>query len=245
MTLLEDSNDDSEDTTMDTDASRCLWALYYGRCPNLITLGCIHLPVSLNCAWGVLSEGPYRAADVVNLLKTGVPKGDTDEDVEWRSVMQWASTGQPFQQQEHPDEGGDTDSSEEEIEEVTGPQTPKPKGKTNKQRQKEQEKAECELQKQEEVRERQRKREEKEKEKKAKEDERANRNRKEEEDKQATVAVAASPSQKNTHSPAVAGYLGTSREGWTAQEWWQDQRQVSGTPTYHKWHGCHRTITDI
>ena len=78
---------------MDVDASCCLWTLYYGRRPELISLGCIHLPGALNCTWGVLSDGAYNAVDVVNLLKTSVRKGDTDEDVEWRSVMQWASTG--------------------------------------------------------------------------------------------------------------------------------------------------------
>ena len=148
---------------MDMDASRCLWALYYGRRPDLISLGCIHLPVPLNCAWGVLSDGPYNAVDVVNLLKTSVRKGDTEEDIEWRGVMKGASTGQLlFQQHESPDQVAEADNSEEKVEEVMDPQTPKPKGKTNKQRQQEQEKA-----KQEEAQERQHKREEKEKEKKA------------------------------------------------------------------------------
>ena len=96
VNLLEDPNDDSDDTHMDVDASRCLWALYYGRRPDLISLGYIHLPVTLNCAWGVLCDGPYNAADVVNLLKTSVRKGDTEEDVESRSAMHWASTGQPL-----------------------------------------------------------------------------------------------------------------------------------------------------
>ena len=40
------------------DASRCLWALYYGCRPNLMSLGCIHLAVPSNCAWGVLSVVP-------------------------------------------------------------------------------------------------------------------------------------------------------------------------------------------
>ena len=71
----------------------CLSALYYGRRPDLISLGCIHLSVPLSCAWGVLFDGPYNAADVVNVLKTSVRKGDTEKDVEWRSVMHWASTG--------------------------------------------------------------------------------------------------------------------------------------------------------
>ena len=93
VNLLEDPNDDSDDTHMDVDALRCLWAPYYGGRPDLISLGCIHLLVPLNCAWGVLSDGPYNAIDVVNLLKTSVRKGDTEEDVEWRSVMHWASTG--------------------------------------------------------------------------------------------------------------------------------------------------------
>ena len=53
VNLLEDRNDDSGDMHMDVDASRCLWARYYDRRPDLITLGCIHLPVPLNCAWGV------------------------------------------------------------------------------------------------------------------------------------------------------------------------------------------------
>ena len=168
VNLLEDPNDDSDDTHMDGDASRCLWALYYGRRPDLISLGCIHLPVPLNCAWGVLSDCPYNAADVVNVLKTSVRKGDTEEDVEWRSVIQWASTGQPlFQQQESLDHAADADTSVSAFEEVPDPQTPKPKGKTDKQRQKWQEKAERELRKQEEARERQRKKQEKEKEKKA------------------------------------------------------------------------------
>ena len=211
VNLLEDPNDDSDDTHMDVDASRCLWALYYGRRPDLISLGCINLPVPLNCAWGVLPDGPYNAADVVNLLKTSVRKGDTEEDVEWRSVMHWARTGQPlFQQQESPDHAADADTSELEVEEVPDPQTPKPKGKTDKQRQKEQEKAERELRKQEEAREWQRKKEEKEKEKKAKEDERANRTRKEEEDKLATAAAAASPSQKKR---VVEGLQATLQRG--------------------------------
>ena len=94
MNLLEDPSEDSDDTHMDVDASRCLWAPYYGRRPDLISLGCIHLPVPLNCAWGVLSDGPYNAADVVNLLKTSARKGDTEEDVDWRSVMHCASTRQ-------------------------------------------------------------------------------------------------------------------------------------------------------
>ena len=154
VNLLEDPNDDTNDTHMDMDASRCLWALYYGRRPDLISLGCIHLHVPLNCAWGVLSDGPYNAVDVVNLLKTSVRKGDTEEDVEWRSVMHWASTGHPlFQKQESPDQAGDADSSEEKVEEVPDPQTPKPNGKIDKQRQKEQEKAERELRKQEEAQE--------------------------------------------------------------------------------------------
>ena len=58
VNLLEDPNDDSDDTHMYVDASRCLWALCYGRRPDLIILGCVHLPVPLNCAWGVLSDGP-------------------------------------------------------------------------------------------------------------------------------------------------------------------------------------------
>ena len=37
VNLLEDPIDDADDTTMDTDASRCLWALYYGRRPDLIS----------------------------------------------------------------------------------------------------------------------------------------------------------------------------------------------------------------
>ena len=85
---------------MGMDASHHLWAPYYGRRPDLSSPGCIHLPVALNCAWGVLSDCPYRVAGVVNLLKTSVRK-DTEEDVEWRSVMHLASTGQPpFWQQE-------------------------------------------------------------------------------------------------------------------------------------------------
>ena len=211
MNLLEDPNDNSNDTHMDGDASRCLWALYYGHRPDLIFLGCIHLPVPLNCARGVLSDGPYNATDVVNVLKTSVRKGDTEEDVEWRSVMHWANTDQPlFQQQVSLDQVADADTSESEDEEVPDPQTPKPQGKTDKQRQKEQEKAECELRKQEEARERQRKKEEKEKQKKAKEDERANRKRKEEEDKLATAAAAVSPSHKKR---AIEGLQATLQRG--------------------------------
>ena len=197
MNLLEDPNDDSDDTHMDVDASCCLWALHYGRRPHLISLGCIHLPVPLNCSWCVLSYGPYVAADVVNLLKTRLRKGDTEEDGEWRSGTRWASTGRLlFQQQESPDQAADADKTGSEVEEVPDPQTPKPKGETDKQPQKEQEKAEGELQKQEEARERQGKKEEKEKEEKPKEDKRGNRKRKEEEDKLATTAAGASPSQK-------------------------------------------------
>ena len=163
----------------------------------MITLGCIHLPVLLNCASVVLSEGPYRATDVVNHHKTSVRKADTDEDVEWWSVMQWASTCQPlFQQEEHLDEVGDADSAEEEIEEVTGPQTPLPKGKTDKQWHKEHEKAKRELRKQEEPQEWQRKMEEKEKEKKTKEGERASRKRREDEHSLEAAATAASESHK-------------------------------------------------
>ena len=86
VNLLEDPNNDSEDTTMDTYASRSLRALYYGRRPDRINLGCIHLPVPWNCAWRVRSEGLYRAAHVVNLLNTSVRKGDTEKDVQWRST---------------------------------------------------------------------------------------------------------------------------------------------------------------
>ena len=211
VNLLEDPNDDSDDTHMDGDALRCLWALYYGRRPDLISLGCIHLPVPLNCAWGVLSDGPYNAADVVNLLKTSVRKGDTEEDVEWRSVTHRASIGQPLFRQESPDQAADADTSESEVEEVRDPQTPKPKGRnTEKQRQKEHGKAERELRKQEEAREKQRKKEEKEKEKKAKEDEGANRKKEEEEDKLATAAAGASPSQKKR---AVEGLQATLQRG--------------------------------
>ena len=208
VNLLEDRNDNLYDTHMDVDASRYLWALYYGRRPDLISLGCIHLPIPLNCAWGVLCDGPYNAADVVKPLKTSVRKGDTEEDVEWRRLIQWASTGQPlFQQQKFLDQRADADTSESEVEEVPDPQTPKPKGKTDKQRQKEQEKVERELRKREEARERQRKKEEKQKEKKAKEDERANRKRKEEEDKMATAAAAASPSQKKRTAEGLLAIL--------------------------------------
>ena len=233
VNLLEDPNDDSDDTHMNGDASCCLWALYYGRRPNLISLGCIHLPVPLNCAWGVLSDGLYNAADVLNLLKTSVWKGDTEEDVEWRSVMHWASTAQPpFHKQESPDQAADADRSESEVEEVPDLQTAKPKGKTNEQRQNEQEKAEHELRKQEEAREWQRKKEEKEKEKKAKEDERANRKRKEEEDKLATAAAAASPPQKKRGSSGPPGHPATWCPGWLIQEQRQEQRPMTGCPTY-------------
>ena len=84
---LEDPNNDTDNMHMNIDASRCLWALYYGRRPDLISLGCIRAPVPLNCAQGVLSDGLYHAADVVYVLKTSVRKGDTEEDVEWQSVM--------------------------------------------------------------------------------------------------------------------------------------------------------------
>ena len=117
--------------------------------------------------------------------------------------MHRASTGQPlFQRQDSLDEAGDVDNSEEEIEEVTGPQAPKLKGKMDKQWRKEQEQAGHELRKQEEARERQRKKEEMEKEKKAKEHERGSRKRNEEEDKLATAAAGASPFQKNVHRRA-------------------------------------------
>ena len=53
MNLLEGANNELDDTHMDVDASRCLWALYYGRHPDLISLGCIHFRVPLNCTWGV------------------------------------------------------------------------------------------------------------------------------------------------------------------------------------------------
>ena len=116
VNLLEEPNDDSEDRLMDVDASRCLCIVYYGHRPDVISLGCIHLPVPLNCACGVLSYGPYNAADVVNLLKASVRKGHTEEDVEWRTVMHWASTGQPlFQQHESPDDAATADTSESEV----------------------------------------------------------------------------------------------------------------------------------
>ena len=79
VNLLEEPNDDSDDTHMDVDASRSLWALYHGRRPDVISLGCIHLPIPLNCASGVLSDGPYNAADVVNLLKQASGKGTRSE----------------------------------------------------------------------------------------------------------------------------------------------------------------------
>ena len=50
VNLREDPNDYTADTTMVTHASHCLWALYYGRRPDVISLGSIHLPVPLNCA---------------------------------------------------------------------------------------------------------------------------------------------------------------------------------------------------
>ena len=62
VNLLEEPNDDLDSTTMDTEASRYMWELYYGRRLDLISLGCIHLSVPLNCAWGVLSQGPYRCS---------------------------------------------------------------------------------------------------------------------------------------------------------------------------------------
>ena len=42
--MLEDPNDDSDNSHMDVDASRCLWALYYGRRPDqsgLYSLACL------------------------------------------------------------------------------------------------------------------------------------------------------------------------------------------------------------
>ena len=72
VNLLGDPNDDTDNTHMDMDASLCLWALYYGRRPVLSSPGCMYLHVPFNCAWGVLSDGPYNAADVVNLLKTRI-----------------------------------------------------------------------------------------------------------------------------------------------------------------------------
>ena len=72
---------------------------------------------------------------MANLMKTSVRKVDMKEDGQWRSVMQWASTGEPlFQQHESPQHAGDGDSGEEEVKEVTDLQTPKPQRKTNKQR---------------------------------------------------------------------------------------------------------------
>ena len=96
VNLLEDPSDVTHDRHMDINASRCLWALYCVRHPDVMSLGYIHLLVPLNCAWGVLFDGPYNAANVVNLLKTSIRKGDTQEDFEWRSVMHSASTGQPL-----------------------------------------------------------------------------------------------------------------------------------------------------
>ena len=96
VNLLEDPNDDTDDTHMDMDALRCLWAMHYGRRPDLMSLGCIHLLVRLNCAWGVLSDGPHNAADVANLPRTSMRKGDRAEDVQRQSVIHLASTGQPL-----------------------------------------------------------------------------------------------------------------------------------------------------
>ena len=71
----------------------------------------------------------------VNLLQKTVRKGDTDEEIGWRSVMHCASTCEPlFQPHESPDQRGDADSNKEESEEVTDPQTPKLKGKADDQR---------------------------------------------------------------------------------------------------------------
>ena len=170
---------------------------------------------------------------MVNLLKTSVRKGDTEEDVEWRSVMHWATTGQPlFQRHESPDQAGDADSSESEVKEVPDPQIPNPKGYTDKQRQKEQEKAELELHKQEEARERQRKKDEKEREKKSQRGHRANRKRKEEEDKLAAAAAMASPSQKKRAIEGLQATLQGGVRSWLIQEQGQEQRQVTGGPTY-------------
>ena len=49
VNLPEDPNDETDDTHRDIDASRCLWALYYGLRPDLIGLGCAQLPIPLNC----------------------------------------------------------------------------------------------------------------------------------------------------------------------------------------------------
>ena len=120
VNLLEDPNDDLDDTHMDVDASRCLWAPYYGSRPDLISLGCVHLPLPMNCAWGLLGDGRNNTANVVNVLKTSVHKGDMEEDVEWRSVMHWSSTGQPLFHQ-FPDQAADADTSESEVEEMRDP----------------------------------------------------------------------------------------------------------------------------
>ena len=220
MNLLEDPNDDTDDTHMDIDASRCLSVLYHGRRPDVMSPGCIHLFVALNCAWGVLCDGPYNAADVVNLLKTSVRKGAKEEDVEWRSVTHSASTDQPlFEQQEFPDPAADADTSESKVEKVPDPQSPKPKQEADKQRQKEQEKAERKLRKKDEARERQRKKEEKEKGKKAKDDEPANRKREEEEHKLATAAVAASPFQKKGADEGLGLAYPRAKARATASDW--------------------------
>ena len=129
------------------------------------------------------------------------------------------------------DQAADADTSESQVEDASDPQTPKPMEKTDEQRHKEEEKAKRELRRQEEAREGQRKKEEKEKQKKPKEDERANRKRKEEEDIFATAAAMASPSQKKG---AVEGSPCHPATGWLFQEQQQQQRQVTGGPTYRR-----------
>ena len=52
VNLLEDPNNDPDDTTMGTDESRCVWELYYGCCPASTLVGCIHLLAPFNCAYG-------------------------------------------------------------------------------------------------------------------------------------------------------------------------------------------------
>ena len=54
VNLLEDPNNDTDDAHMDIAASGCLWAPYYGRRPDRITLGCIRLHVLFEMCMGCI-----------------------------------------------------------------------------------------------------------------------------------------------------------------------------------------------
>ena len=85
----------------------------------------------MNCAWGALCDGPYRAAEVVNVLKTRVRMGDPEEEVESPTVMEWAVRGEYRFEQQQTAQSPDGDSSAQEVEEVT-PGTPTEPAKTDK-----------------------------------------------------------------------------------------------------------------